>query len=654
MRLPVDDEIYNVNAVWLGPPNKTLPFRARYVAYARRAVVFVLLQMVERRLGIGLGFFILAYSLWHRRADPTDPQRRRRRPTAGLGRAVRPRGRRAARATPAHGGPHPPGSGACRPHTPGPGPNRKAARLQPKHVNARGGRRHEQARHRAAPDQRPLHSDRRRIMAWYLLIRRAGRSGRTAVREQLDRRRCGCVRPAVKRSCTSGHDPALPGQQVGRRARRERAGPLPGWRNHLLTDQQHLSGRSMADKEVYVGVEIPARKGSVQGARLGWPARSDREVAALSKESPASTDEIMASPGMDGAPATPAELEWLLHRSCSLGLPAPLTLGVRRRRRGRKRTCRVHRPCAAGSRSRTAAPSGSSGSTTTSGSNGTSASSRVGRMTDLEIPSGIPWMQRTDQLGFPVEWSARGHEVEDSAKVGRRCAATSRRSAPRRTTTRSSTTNPPRARWTVRPTRPWASRTRSRWACPGCRPAPRGLVPHRRSPAAIEEEALERASLCASSSRPQVTIARPADQYAVAREFIPGERLASTAYRRRMPVTTLRRRRPRGDREGGRPGRHPPGRDVRHRRPRGDVGAVGDDRARRGVRPRGAVRRSRRWQVDGRREHHLPLPDAGRAVDGARPLRPTDRAVPDAGTGRARPGPSTCSTRPPACSTPTG
>lgn len=63
MRLPVDDEIYNVNAVWLGPPDKTLPFRARYVAYAVGAMVFVLLQVVERRLGIGLGFFSLAYSL---------------------------------------------------------------------------------------------------------------------------------------------------------------------------------------------------------------------------------------------------------------------------------------------------------------------------------------------------------------------------------------------------------------------------------------------------------------------------------------------------------------------------------------------------------------------------------------------------------------
>jgi len=63
MRLPVDDEIYNVNSVWLGPPGRTLPFRARYVAYAVGAIVFVLLQAIERRLGIGLGFFVLAYSL---------------------------------------------------------------------------------------------------------------------------------------------------------------------------------------------------------------------------------------------------------------------------------------------------------------------------------------------------------------------------------------------------------------------------------------------------------------------------------------------------------------------------------------------------------------------------------------------------------------
>ena len=40
MRLPIDDEIYNVNAVWLGPPGKTLPFRARYIAYGVGGTVY--------------------------------------------------------------------------------------------------------------------------------------------------------------------------------------------------------------------------------------------------------------------------------------------------------------------------------------------------------------------------------------------------------------------------------------------------------------------------------------------------------------------------------------------------------------------------------------------------------------------------------------
>ena len=57
--------------------------------------------------------------------------------------------------------------------------------------------------------------------------------------------------------------------------------------------------------------------------------------------------------------------------------------------------------------------------------------------------------------------------------------------------------------------------------------------------APTEEEALDRASAVRKLFAPQITIARPADQYAVAREFIPGEKLGTTAYKRRMPVTTL-------------------------------------------------------------------------------------------------------------------
>ena len=64
MRLRVDDEIYRVDGVWLGPPRRTLPWRARYVAYAVGLGVFVLLQIIERRLGITIqSFWTLAYSL---------------------------------------------------------------------------------------------------------------------------------------------------------------------------------------------------------------------------------------------------------------------------------------------------------------------------------------------------------------------------------------------------------------------------------------------------------------------------------------------------------------------------------------------------------------------------------------------------------------
>jgi hypothetical protein len=63
MRLLVDDDIYRVDAVWLGPPQQTLPWRARYSAYGVGLAVFVILQGVERQVGIGLGFFVLAWSL---------------------------------------------------------------------------------------------------------------------------------------------------------------------------------------------------------------------------------------------------------------------------------------------------------------------------------------------------------------------------------------------------------------------------------------------------------------------------------------------------------------------------------------------------------------------------------------------------------------
>jgi hypothetical protein len=58
-----DDEVYRVDAVWLGPPRATFPWRARYVSYGLGLVVMILVMFLQRRVGIGLDFFSIAWAL---------------------------------------------------------------------------------------------------------------------------------------------------------------------------------------------------------------------------------------------------------------------------------------------------------------------------------------------------------------------------------------------------------------------------------------------------------------------------------------------------------------------------------------------------------------------------------------------------------------
>jgi hypothetical protein len=63
VRIRTDDEVYRVDAVWLGPPKATMPWRARYVAWGVGVVVFILSLAVERWMGLGFGFFTTAWAL---------------------------------------------------------------------------------------------------------------------------------------------------------------------------------------------------------------------------------------------------------------------------------------------------------------------------------------------------------------------------------------------------------------------------------------------------------------------------------------------------------------------------------------------------------------------------------------------------------------
>lgn len=376
-----------------------------------------------------------------------------------------------------------------------------------------------------------------RIMAWYLLDPQGWSFRPDSVREQLIRDGADAFAQLVTRSVhirvttrpypvatwAAAHDANAPA-------------PLPGWRDYLLRDQEHLAGRNMSDKEVYFGVEIPARKGLMRIAGGLAGSISDREVQSLGKAIRA-TDEIMASPGMDAAPASPRQLEWLLHRSCSLGLPAPLTLGnveaadwdtdgldeftdrVQWFSEPYGRSLRVFGEA-----------------------NGEQIERHVvvmsvGRMSDLEIPSGTPWMQRTDALPFPVEWSGRV-DIEDPAKVG----AAMRRSIQKIRSQKDHYENEHRE-----PAPGALDRQASRaltveddlsMGLSGLSTRTKGFYRLAVS-GATQQEALERASVVRKLFAPSISISRPADQFAVAREFIPGEPLGSKAYARRMPVTTL-------------------------------------------------------------------------------------------------------------------
>jgi hypothetical protein len=63
VQIRTDDDVYRVDAVWLGPPRATFPWRARYSSYGVGLIVMVLVMFFQRRLGIPIGFFSVAWAL---------------------------------------------------------------------------------------------------------------------------------------------------------------------------------------------------------------------------------------------------------------------------------------------------------------------------------------------------------------------------------------------------------------------------------------------------------------------------------------------------------------------------------------------------------------------------------------------------------------
>jgi hypothetical protein len=322
------------------------------------------------------------------------------------------------------------------------------------------------------------------------------------------------------------------------------AGAL-GWDGFLEGEQRHLMGLSMSDKEVFLGVEVSGR-----GTLDRWMERSapvlgklvpgavEAELNALHSEV-RHVDDLVGGTGLDAVPALADDIAWLMHRSCSLGLPAPRTLAVGP---GGGASRWESEDLAAFTDGVELAQEPYAPTVRVTGRLRSQSVTRhvavlsIGLMDGLRIPEvDDPWMQRSDRLSFPVEWSARMYIRRPEEVTGELQRQMGKVRSQIRHYTHDHDLDPPMslARQADRVLEiedelsGGLTQTNTRlygwW---------RIAVSGR-----DESEAISRAQQVLEVYRPKVSVEHPEAQYRYAREFIPGEPLASTAYRRRGSVT---------------------------------------------------------------------------------------------------------------------
>lgn len=174
--------------------------------------------------------------------------------------------------------------------------------------------------------------------------------------------------------------------------------PVEGYPKFLQDEQRHMQGASFSEKWVYMGVRISSFR--------RYPRDAQRELAFHRKNIEELGRELAAS-SLRATPSTVEDLEWLIRRSIALGIPTPRigvasdyeesdidSLEAAATWTGEPMTKHIEV---------TARPHGMKDELVRK-----VAVLTLGRLSDQQIPqeSQTGWMQRTDRLGFPVEWSA--------------------------------------------------------------------------------------------------------------------------------------------------------------------------------------------------------------------------------------------------------
>lgn len=307
------------------------------------------------------------------------------------------------------------------------------------------------------------------------------------------------------------------------------------WSEHMVGMQKHLRHQTMAEKQVFLGVRIANRATSHRIIAKVWRHPGNIEHARLLSKVE-QVAETVSLPGLEGRPVTAREMEWLLRRSIGIGLPAPTGL------------CPSGQPLW-DTEDLVSFSDGVDYETTPLGrtvkltSRGLSdpverhvAVMSVGRLEEIEAPDPghEPWLSHTDRLPFPVEWSCQMDVlsgVEAKKAIQRKLLVV--RDMQRHYAEHELD-------------EPLALDRQARHArevedqmTRGVDVAAARLHGWFRLAVAgrTEEECLERVRRVTTSYRSRrVSIEHPRGQYGLLREFIPGEPVSTSAYRRRLPA----------------------------------------------------------------------------------------------------------------------
>lgn len=325
-------------------------------------------------------------------------------------------------------------------------------------------------------------------------------------------------------------------------------GCVPGaaWIDFLLAEQRRLRQWHLEARDVYLGVEVTARGPAQRLLGQAWSRAADAERASLDRHAEA-VGAAVEGAGIGGRPVTPAELQWLLIRSCSIGLPAPLPVSQD------PRPAPFALPAVApgvtgmdGLAAYTedfawsAEPFGQTVQVTRA-ADGAVAHAAVLTITDMtgscDLAGDSPWIQATDHLDFGVEWSVT-FDVLDPRAVGRvmnRQADKIRAQYAHITVEHGQDAPPAMERQMAAVRRIQAEAENSE--------APGGSYvfawPRIAVTGSAPEQVRRRASAVTELYAPGITVKQPPDQFRLLREFIPGEPLASSANRRFMHTELL-------------------------------------------------------------------------------------------------------------------